>query len=154
MWFRSVPKCAGSRRWWCINTWLPYQTAQWLPLIMINCGLSCRNSGHWKQELWPLCFPDGGTKKLRSTIRRSTETGIAVELRNRVTRQGSKDSTDGSTNSNSSDGTWVSTVHPSIHPYICGIHPSNLNPALTLAGLSSLPHAWGPRASSVTFWTD
>lgn len=54
------------------------------------------------------CFcVDGGTKKLRSTIRRSTETGIAVEMRNRVTRQGSKDSTDGSTNSNSSDGTWV-----------------------------------------------
>lgn len=52
-----------------------------------------------------LCFAEGGTKKLRSTIRRSTETGIAVEMRNRVTRQGSKDSTDGSTNSNSSDGT-------------------------------------------------
>ncbi|KAG1947369.1 regulating synaptic membrane exocytosis protein [Pimephales promelas] len=50
---------------------------------------------------------DGGTKKLRSTIRRSTETGIAVEMRNRVTRQGSKDSTDGSTNSNSSDGTFI-----------------------------------------------
>ncbi|TWW65297.1 Regulating synaptic membrane exocytosis protein 3 [Takifugu flavidus] len=50
---------------------------------------------------------EGGTKKLRSTIRRSTETGIAVEMRNRVTRQGSKDSTDGSTNSNSSDGTFV-----------------------------------------------
>ncbi|RXN20301.1 regulating synaptic membrane exocytosis 3 [Labeo rohita] len=49
----------------------------------------------------------GGTKKLRSTIRRSTETGIAVEMRNRVTRQGSKDSTDGSTNSNSSDGTFI-----------------------------------------------
>ncbi|XP_036421367.1 regulating synaptic membrane exocytosis protein 3 [Colossoma macropomum] len=49
----------------------------------------------------------GATKKLRSTIRRSTETGIAVEMRNRVTRQGSKESTDGSTNSNSSDGTFI-----------------------------------------------
>ncbi|KAG9355679.1 hypothetical protein JZ751_000517 [Albula glossodonta] len=49
----------------------------------------------------------GGTKKLRSTIRRSTETGIAVEMRNRVTRQGSRESTDGSTNSNSSDGTFI-----------------------------------------------
>lgn len=48
---------------------------------------------------------DGANKKLRSTIRRSTETGIAVEMRNRVTRQGSKESTDGSTNSNSSEGT-------------------------------------------------
>ncbi|XP_046699662.1 regulating synaptic membrane exocytosis protein 3 isoform X1 [Silurus meridionalis] len=49
----------------------------------------------------------GATKKLRSTIRRSTETGIAVEMRNRVTRQGSKESTDGSTNSNSSEGTFI-----------------------------------------------
>ncbi|KAF7245843.1 Regulating synaptic membrane exocytosis protein 3, partial [Varanus komodoensis] len=50
---------------------------------------------------------DGGPKKLRSNIRRSTETGIAVEMRNRVTRQGSRESTDGSTNSNSSDGTFI-----------------------------------------------
>uniref|UniRef100_A0A3B1IYI2 Regulating synaptic membrane exocytosis 3 n=1 Tax=Astyanax mexicanus TaxID=7994 RepID=A0A3B1IYI2_ASTMX len=50
---------------------------------------------------------NGATKKLRSTIRRSTETGIAMEMRNRVTRQGSKESTDGSTNSNSSDGTFI-----------------------------------------------
>nr|XP_023995229.1 regulating synaptic membrane exocytosis protein 3-like [Salvelinus alpinus] len=47
------------------------------------------------------------SEKLRGTIRRSTETGIAVEMRNRVTRQGSKESTDGSTNSNSSDGTFI-----------------------------------------------
>lgn len=50
---------------------------------------------------------EGTTKKLRSNIRRSTETGIAVEMRSRVTRQGSRESTDGSTNSNSSDGTCV-----------------------------------------------
>ncbi|NXM91885.1 RIMS3 protein, partial [Oenanthe oenanthe] len=50
---------------------------------------------------------EGGPKKLRSTIRRSTETGIAVEMRTRVTRQGSRESTDGSTNSNSSDGTFI-----------------------------------------------
>jgi len=50
-------------------------------------------------------LPEGGPKKLRSNIRRSTETGIAVEMRTRVTRQGSRESTDGSTNSNSSDGT-------------------------------------------------
>ncbi|KAM8976860.1 regulating synaptic membrane exocytosis protein 3 isoform 1-T1 [Pelodytes ibericus] len=55
----------------------------------------------------PAVFPDGTTKKLRSNIRRSTETGIAVEMRNRVTRQGSRESTDGSTNSNSSDGTFI-----------------------------------------------
>ncbi|XP_037005580.2 regulating synaptic membrane exocytosis protein 3 isoform X1 [Artibeus jamaicensis] len=50
---------------------------------------------------------EGATKKLRSNIRRSTETGIAVEMRSRVTRQGSRESTDGSTNSNSSDGTFI-----------------------------------------------
>ncbi|KAH0631120.1 hypothetical protein JD844_005252, partial [Phrynosoma platyrhinos] len=50
---------------------------------------------------------DGVPKKLRSNIRRSTETGIAVEMRNRITRQGSRESTDGSTNSNSSEGTFI-----------------------------------------------
>lgn len=58
-----------------------------------------------EQELIPSPIAEGGPKKLRSTIRRSTETGIAVEMRTRVTRQGSRESTDGSTNSNSSDGT-------------------------------------------------
>ncbi|NWR98459.1 RIMS3 protein, partial [Motacilla alba] len=63
----------------------------------------------WGQELEliPSPVPEGGPKKLRSTIRRSTETGIAVEMRTRVTRQGSRESTDGSTNSNSSDGTFI-----------------------------------------------
>ncbi|NWZ36942.1 RIMS3 protein, partial [Brachypodius atriceps] len=63
----------------------------------------------WGQELEliPSPIPEGGPKKLRSTIRRSTETGIAVEMRTRVTRQGSRESTDGSTNSNSSDGTFI-----------------------------------------------
>ncbi|XP_043915903.1 regulating synaptic membrane exocytosis protein 3 [Protopterus annectens] len=61
----------------------------------------------WSKSTLQLNQPDGGTKKLRSNIRRSTETGIAVEMRNRVTRQGSRESTDGSTNSNSSDGTFI-----------------------------------------------
>ncbi|KAK1805687.1 hypothetical protein P4O66_019245, partial [Electrophorus voltai] len=61
----------------------------------------------WSKSTLQLNQPDGATKKLRSTIRRSTETGIAVEMRNRVTRQSSKESTDGSTNSNSSDGTFI-----------------------------------------------
>uniref|UniRef100_A0A8C9V1V2 Regulating synaptic membrane exocytosis 3 n=1 Tax=Scleropages formosus TaxID=113540 RepID=A0A8C9V1V2_SCLFO len=61
----------------------------------------------WSKSSLQLNQADGGTKKLRSTIRRSTETGIAVEMRNRVTRQGSRESTDGSTNSNSSDGTFI-----------------------------------------------
>ncbi|KAM4797359.1 regulating synaptic membrane exocytosis protein 3 isoform 2-T2 [Rhinophrynus dorsalis] len=61
----------------------------------------------WSKSTLQLNQPDGTTKKLRSNIRRSTETGIAVEMRNRVTRQGSRESTDGSTNSNSSDGTFI-----------------------------------------------
>uniref|UniRef100_A0A8D3CRL7 C2 domain-containing protein n=1 Tax=Scophthalmus maximus TaxID=52904 RepID=A0A8D3CRL7_SCOMX len=48
----------------------------------------------WSKSTQQLNQQGGGTKKLRSTIRR-------------MTRQGSKDSTDGSTNSNSSDGTFV-----------------------------------------------
>ncbi|XP_006126010.1 regulating synaptic membrane exocytosis protein 3 [Pelodiscus sinensis] len=61
----------------------------------------------WSKSTLQLNQPEGGPKKLRSNIRRSTETGIAVEMRNRVTRQGSRESTDGSTNSNSSDGTFI-----------------------------------------------
>ncbi|XP_054994486.1 regulating synaptic membrane exocytosis protein 3 [Sorex araneus] len=61
----------------------------------------------WSKSALPLPTPEGTTKKLRSNIRRSTETGIAVEMRSRVTRQGSRESTDGSTNSNSSEGTFI-----------------------------------------------
>ncbi|KAK2494519.1 hypothetical protein MC885_000589 [Smutsia gigantea] len=61
----------------------------------------------WSKSTLQLPQTEGATKKLRSNIRRSTETGIAVEMRSRVTRQGSRESTDGSTNSNSSDGTFV-----------------------------------------------
>lgn len=49
-----------------------------------------------------LCSEAGG-KKLRSTIQRSTETGLAVEMRSRMTRQASRES-DGSMNSYSSEG--------------------------------------------------
>ncbi|XP_039592769.1 regulating synaptic membrane exocytosis protein 2 isoform X43 [Polypterus senegalus] len=48
-----------------------------------------------------------GGKKLRSTIQRSTETGLAVEMRNRMTRQASRESTDGSMNSYSSEGNLI-----------------------------------------------
>ncbi|XP_037389917.1 regulating synaptic membrane exocytosis protein 2 isoform X42 [Pygocentrus nattereri] len=48
-----------------------------------------------------------GGKKLRSTIQRSTETGLAVEMRNRMTRQASRESTDGSMNSFSSEGNLI-----------------------------------------------
>ncbi|XP_066501342.1 regulating synaptic membrane exocytosis protein 2 isoform X5 [Hoplias malabaricus] len=50
---------------------------------------------------------EAGGKKLRSTIQRSTETGLAVEMRNRMTRQASRESTDGSMNSFSSEGNLI-----------------------------------------------
>ncbi|XP_073647578.1 regulating synaptic membrane exocytosis protein 3 isoform X2 [Tursiops truncatus] len=61
----------------------------------------------WSRGTLQLPQAEGATKKLRSNIRRSTETGVAVEMRSRVPRQGSRESTDGSTNSNSSDGTFI-----------------------------------------------
>ncbi|KAG8441719.1 hypothetical protein GDO86_010779 [Hymenochirus boettgeri] len=48
-----------------------------------------------------------GGKKLKSTIQRSTETGLAVEMRNWMTRQASRESTDGSMNSYSSEGNLI-----------------------------------------------
>ncbi|XP_043973090.1 regulating synaptic membrane exocytosis protein 2 isoform X17 [Gambusia affinis] len=50
---------------------------------------------------------EAGGKKLRSTVQRSTETGLAVEMRNRMTRQASRESTDGSMNSYSSEGNLI-----------------------------------------------
>ncbi|XP_077127152.1 regulating synaptic membrane exocytosis protein 2 isoform X31 [Ranitomeya variabilis] len=48
-----------------------------------------------------------GGKKLKSTIQRSTETGLAVEMRNWMTRQASRESNDGSMNSYSSEGNLI-----------------------------------------------
>ncbi|XP_036193886.1 regulating synaptic membrane exocytosis protein 2 isoform X8 [Myotis myotis] len=48
-----------------------------------------------------------GGKKLRSTVQRSTETGLAVEMRNWMTRQASRESADGSMNSYSSEGNLI-----------------------------------------------
>ncbi|XP_065154815.1 regulating synaptic membrane exocytosis protein 2 isoform X16 [Paramisgurnus dabryanus] len=50
---------------------------------------------------------EAGGKKLRSTIQRSTETGLAVEMRTRMTRQASRESNDGSMNSYSSEGNLI-----------------------------------------------
>lgn len=47
---------------------------------------------------------DSGNKKFKSTIQRSTETGMAAEMRSRMVRQPSRESTDGSINSYSSEG--------------------------------------------------
>ncbi|XP_078072810.1 regulating synaptic membrane exocytosis protein 2 isoform X17 [Mustelus asterias] len=62
-----------------------------------------RNNGEEGIDL----YEEAGGKKLRSTIQRSTETGLAVEMRNRMTRQPSRESTDGSMNSYSSEGNLI-----------------------------------------------
>ncbi|XP_062837858.1 regulating synaptic membrane exocytosis protein 1 isoform X18 [Anolis carolinensis] len=48
-----------------------------------------------------------GSKKLKSTIQRSTETGMAAEMRSRMVRQPSRESNDGSINSYSSEGNLI-----------------------------------------------
>ncbi|XP_015680172.1 regulating synaptic membrane exocytosis protein 3 [Protobothrops mucrosquamatus] len=92
----------------------------------------------WSRSTMQLNHPDGGLKKLRSNIRRSTETGIAVEMRNRVTRQGSRESTDGSTNSNSSDGTFIFPttklgVESQFSDFLDGLGPAQIVGRQTLA---------------------
>ncbi|NWU92062.1 RIMS3 protein, partial [Upupa epops] len=92
----------------------------------------------WSKSTLQLNQTEGGPKKLRSNIRRSTETGIAVEMRTRVTRQGSRESTDGSTNSNSSDGTFIfptTRLGPESHfsDFLDGLGPGQLVGRQTLA---------------------
>ncbi|XP_066874189.1 regulating synaptic membrane exocytosis protein 2 isoform X30 [Kogia breviceps] len=62
-----------------------------------------RNNG--VKEIEP--YEEASGKKLRSTVQRSTETGLAVEMRNWMTRQASRESTDGSMNSYSSEGNLI-----------------------------------------------
>ncbi|XP_078504174.1 regulating synaptic membrane exocytosis protein 1 isoform X6 [Lissotriton helveticus] len=54
-----------------------------------------------------LSQPVASHKKLKSTIQRSTETGMAAEMRSRMVRQPSRESTDGSINSYSSEGNLI-----------------------------------------------
>ncbi|XP_074172990.1 regulating synaptic membrane exocytosis protein 2 isoform X46 [Rhinolophus sinicus] len=79
-----------------------------------------------------------GGKKLRSTVQRSTETGLAVEMRNWMTRQASRESTDGSMNSYSSEG---NLIFPSVRlasdsqfsDFLDGLGPAQLVGRQTLA---------------------
>ncbi|GAB1284840.1 Regulating synaptic membrane exocytosis protein 1 [Apodemus speciosus] len=57
-------------------------------------------TSQWREE------KKSGHKKLKSTIQRSTETGMAAEMRKMV-RQPSRESTDGSINSYSSEGNLI-----------------------------------------------
>ncbi|XP_074172960.1 regulating synaptic membrane exocytosis protein 2 isoform X10 [Rhinolophus sinicus] len=81
---------------------------------------------------------EAGGKKLRSTVQRSTETGLAVEMRNWMTRQASRESTDGSMNSYSSEG---NLIFPSVRlasdsqfsDFLDGLGPAQLVGRQTLA---------------------
>lgn len=67
-------------------------------------GTAARLQQHSGMGASLLSPTEAGGKKLRSTVQRSTETGLAVEMRNWMTRQASRESTDGSMNSYSSEG--------------------------------------------------
>ncbi|XP_077070882.1 regulating synaptic membrane exocytosis protein 2 isoform X20 [Siphateles boraxobius] len=81
---------------------------------------------------------EAGGKKLRSTIQRSTETGLAVEMRSRMTRQASRESTDGSMNSYSSEGNLIFpgvrlSSESQFSDFLDGLGPAQLVGRQTLA---------------------
>ncbi|XP_071410137.1 regulating synaptic membrane exocytosis protein 2 isoform X31 [Pithys albifrons albifrons] len=81
---------------------------------------------------------EAGGKKLRSTVQRSTETGLAVEMRNWMTRQASRESTDGSMNSYSSEGNLIFpgvrlAADSQFSDFLDGIGPAQLVGRQTLA---------------------
>ncbi|XP_032876668.1 regulating synaptic membrane exocytosis protein 1-like isoform X3 [Amblyraja radiata] len=75
-------------------------------------------------------------KKSRNTIQRSTETGMAVEMR-RMTRQASRESTDGSMNSYSSEGNLFPGMRlgadSQFSDFLDGLGPAQLVGRQTLA---------------------
>ncbi|XP_039243575.1 regulating synaptic membrane exocytosis protein 2 isoform X38 [Pipra filicauda] len=81
---------------------------------------------------------EAGGKKLRSTVQRSTETGLAVEMRNWMTRQASRESTDGSMNSYSSEGNLIFpgvrlAADSQFSDFLDGLGPAQLVGRQTLA---------------------
>ncbi|XP_035272548.1 regulating synaptic membrane exocytosis protein 2 isoform X30 [Anguilla anguilla] len=79
-----------------------------------------------------------GGKKLRSTVQRSVETGLAVEMRSRMTRQASRESTDGSMNSYSSEGNPIFpgvrlSADSQFSDFLDGLGPAQLVGRQTLA---------------------
>lgn len=93
-------------------------------------------------------FSEAGGKKLRSTVQRSTETGLAVEMRNWMTRQASRESTDGSMNSYSSEGKWVRLAVMCISCMLCP-RPSFLSHSLSF---HQLAHSTAPFSFSLVDW--
>ncbi|XP_052002206.1 regulating synaptic membrane exocytosis protein 2 isoform X6 [Xyrauchen texanus] len=81
---------------------------------------------------------EAGGKKLRSTVQRSTETGLAVEMRSRMTRQASRESNDGSMNSYSSEGNLIFpgvrlSSESQFSDFLDGLGPAQLVGRQTLA---------------------
>ncbi|XP_035272413.1 regulating synaptic membrane exocytosis protein 2 isoform X14 [Anguilla anguilla] len=81
---------------------------------------------------------EAGGKKLRSTVQRSVETGLAVEMRSRMTRQASRESTDGSMNSYSSEGNPIFpgvrlSADSQFSDFLDGLGPAQLVGRQTLA---------------------
>ncbi|KAM9315910.1 regulating synaptic membrane exocytosis protein 1 isoform 12-T12 [Gastrophryne carolinensis] len=81
---------------------------------------------------------DTGNKKFKSTIQRSTETGMAAEMRSRMVRQPSRESTDGSINSYSSEGNLIFPgvrlgVDSQFSDFLDGLGPAQLVGRQTLA---------------------
>ncbi|KAM5256677.1 regulating synaptic membrane exocytosis protein 1 isoform 24-T24 [Ctenodactylus gundi] len=80
---------------------------------------------------------ESGHKKLKSTIQRSTETGMAAEMRKMV-RQPSRESTDGSINSYSSEGNLIFPgvrlgANSQFSDFLDGLGPAQLVGRQTLA---------------------
>ncbi|XP_053566408.1 regulating synaptic membrane exocytosis protein 1 isoform X2 [Bombina bombina] len=84
-----------------------------------------------------LSHTDSGNKKLKSSIQRSTETGMAAEMRSRMVRQPSRESTDGSINSYSSEGNLMFPVRLGVDnqfsDFLDGLGPAQLVGRQTLA---------------------
>ncbi|XP_062345789.1 regulating synaptic membrane exocytosis protein 1 isoform X26 [Cinclus cinclus] len=81
---------------------------------------------------------EAGSKKLKSTIQRSTETGMAAEMRSRMVRQPSRESTDGSINSYSSEGNLIFpgvrlSADSQFSDFLDGLGPAQLVGRQTLA---------------------
>ncbi|XP_045699915.1 regulating synaptic membrane exocytosis protein 1 isoform X20 [Phyllostomus hastatus] len=93
-----------------------------LPQVPVRSGSIEQESGH---------------KKLKSTIQRSTETGMAAEMRKMV-RQPSRESTDGSINSYSSEGNLIFSgvrlgADSQFSDFLDGLGPAQLVGRQTLA---------------------
>ncbi|KAM4686273.1 regulating synaptic membrane exocytosis protein 2 isoform 15-T15 [Amazona ochrocephala] len=93
-----------------------------------------RNNGDKEIE----SYEEAGGKKLRSTVQRSTETGLAVEMRSWMTRQASRESTDGSMNSYSSEGNLIFpgvrlAADSQFSDFLDGLGPAQLVGRQTLA---------------------